>query len=65
MWGNGYGDSYGGLTKDGPAHLWPKDDLTPSLDDGALAAHVRSKAAESEHAAAAEVVLDVLDREVG
>jgi hypothetical protein len=63
VWGNGYGDSYGGLTKDGPAHLWPKDNLTPSPDESTLAADVRATAAESEYAAAAEVVLDVLDRE--
>lgn len=63
VWGNGYGDGYGGLTKDGLGMLWWKDDRTPQPLDS-LAGYVRTQAAHTDGAdATVDLVLQVLDRE--
>ena len=62
LWGNGYGDGYGGLLPTGSlGYLHVKDDRTPRPLPP-FAEHVRAVAEESDAEAAIEVVLAGLDR---
>jgi hypothetical protein len=63
VWGNGYGDGYGGLTKDGLGYLHAKDDREAKPLGRSLAEHVRKEASESDREATAAVVLDMIERE--
>jgi hypothetical protein len=61
LWGDGYGDTYGGLTEEGVATLCT-DDPTPRVV-GSLADHVRERCADAEEDASTEYVCGVLARE--
>lgn len=60
IWGNGFGDGYGGLTPAGVGYLYVKDERAPKPLPP-LAAYVRAEARESEQEASAAIVLEALD----
>ena len=63
IWGNGYGDGLGVVTRNGTlGYLYVKDEPTPRALPP-LAEHVRAEAKESDQAATADLVLGILDRE--
>ncbi|MBX3232205.1 MAG: hypothetical protein KIT84_19180 [Labilithrix sp.] len=58
LWSNGYGDGYGGLTKDGLAYLRVDERGVEPLPP--IVEHVRATATAADEQATAEVVLAAL-----
>lgn len=61
IWGNGFGDGFGGLTPKGIAFLWAKERTTTPV--ASIAAHVRKSMADAEADASVELADAIMVRE--